>query len=265
MRTRRDVDMGVPIPKKKVCILGATGCIGFELTVHLLEVGCRVLAVVRDTDKFRRMLSAQGIYPDLEGLSVVELDLFAEKAIADPSVAQELMAWDYIFNTASKPVSWVPWSRANREWGGVVSSLTRELMEVASQDRRKPHIVAFCGTEYFAGYDANVSFFQQALPKVLNKIVAALRDNHDEAMLLLTSGYGRWSVFRCGSIQPSSGQPGDASRIGMDLHKDGSDYRLGKGKSLVVEDLASYLANAIQSGAFSDFEGEMPFLFNTSF
>ena len=159
MSTRRGVDMGVPIPKKKVCILGATGCIGFEVTVHVLQAGCGVLAVVRDTDKFRRMLSAQGI-DDLEGLSVVELDLFAEKAVADPAVAQEMMACDYIFNTASKPVSWVPWSRANREWGGVVSSLTRELVEVASQDRRKPHIVAFCGTEYFAGYDANVSFFQ---------------------------------------------------------------------------------------------------------
>ena len=255
----------MPIPEKKVCILGATGCIGFELTVHLLKVGCRVLAVVRDADKLQRMLSAQGICPDREELSVVEMDLFAEKAVAHPSVAQEMMACDYIFNTASKPVSWMPWSRANREWGGVVSSLTRELVEIASQDRRKPHVVAFCGTEYFVGYDANVSFFQRVLPKALNKMIAALRDNHDEAMLLLTSGYGRWSVLRCGSIRPSSGQPGDASRIGMDLHKDGSDYRRGKGKSLVVEDLAAYLADTIQNGAFSGFEGEMPFLFNTRF
>ena len=249
---------------KKVCILGATGSIGFEMTVHMLQAGCGVLAVVRDTDKFRRMLSAQGI-DDLERLSVVELDLFAEKAVADPSVAQEMMACDYIFNAASKPVSLVPWSRANREWGGVVSSLTRDIVEIASQDGRKPHIVAFCGTEYFAGYDGKISFVQKAMPKLINKMSAALRDNRDEAILLLTSGYGRWSVFRCGSIQPSSGQSGDASRIGMDLHKDGSDYRLGKGKSLVVEDLAAYLANAIQSGAFSGFEGEMPFLFNTRF
>ena len=103
------------------------------------------------------------------------------------------------------------------------------------------------------------------MPKLINKMSAALRDNHDEAMLLLASGYGRWSVFRCGSIRPRSGQPGDASRIGMDLHNDGSNYRLGKGKSLVVEDLAAYLADAIQSGAFSGFEEEMPFLFNTRF
>ena len=49
----------------------------------------------------------------------------------------------------------------------------------------------------------------------------------------------------------------------MDLHNDGSNYRLGKRKSLVVEDLAAYLADAIQSGAFSGFEREMPYLFNT--
>ena len=250
--------------QKKVCILGATGAIGFELSVHALEAGCEVLAVVRDTGKLRRMLTARGM-DDPGGLSVIELDLFAEKAVADPSVAQALMACDYIFNAASKPVSFAPWSRVNREWGAVVSSLTRELVEIASRDARKPHFVAFCGTEYFAGYDGNISFVQKAMPKLINKMSAALRDNHDEAMLLLTSGYERWSVFRCGSIRPSSGQSGDAGRIGMDLHKDGSDYRLGKGKSLVAEDLAAYLANAIQSGAFSGFEGEMPFLFNTRF
>ena len=248
----------------KVCVLGATGCIGLEVTVHALQAGCRVLAVVRDTDKLRRMLSARGI-DDLEKLSVVELDLFAERAVADPSVAQEMMACDYIFNAASKPVSWVPWSRANREWGGAVSALTRGIVEIASQDSRKPHMVAFCGTEYFAGYDSNISFVQKAMAKLINTMSAALRDNHDEAVLLLTSGYGRWSVFRCGSIRPSSGQPGDAGRIGMDLHKDGSNYRLGKGKSLVVEDLAAYLVSEIQSEAFSGFEGEMPFLFNTRF
>ncbi len=251
-------------PLTKVCILGATGSIGFEVTLHVLQAGCRALAVVRDTDKFRRMLSAQGM-DNPSGLSVVELDLFAEKAVADPSVAQEMMACDYIFNVASKPVSFVPWSRINREWGNVVSSLTRGIVEIASQDGRKPHIVAFCGPEYFTGYDGNISFVQKAMAKLANRMSAALRDNHDEAMLLLTSGYGRWSVFRCGSIRPSSGQSGDASRIGMDLHKDGSNYRRGKGKSLVVEDLAAYLSNAIQSGTFSGFEGEMPFLFNTRF
>ncbi len=247
-----------------VCILGATGCIGFELTFHLLQAGCRVLAVVRDTDKFQRMLNAQGI-DDLEKLSIVELDLFAENAVADPSMAQRVMACDYIFNAASKPISKVPWSRINREWGGVVSSLTREIVEIVSHDEKKPHIGAFCGPEYFAGYDGNISFIQKAMTKLINKMNAALRDNHDEAMFLLTSGYGRWSVFRCGSIRPSSGQSGDASRIGVNLHKDGSNYRLGRGKSLVVEDIAAYLANAIQSGTFSKFEGEMPFLFNTRF
>ena len=249
---------------KKVCILGATGSIGFELIVHVLQAGCGALAVVRDTDKLQRMLTARGM-DDPGGLSVIELDLFAEKAVADQTVAQEMMACDYIFNAASKPVSFAPWSRVNREWDAVVSSLTKELVEIASQDARKPHIVAFCGTEYFAGYDGNLSFVQKAMPKLINMMSAALRDNHVEAMLLLTSGYGRWSVFRCGSIRPSSGQPGDASRVGLDLHKDGSNYRLGKGKSLVVEDLAAYLANAIRSGAFSGFEGEMPFLFNTRF
>ena len=103
------------------------------------------------------------------------------------------------------------------------------------------------------------------MSKVLNRTIAALRDNHDEAVFLLSSGYDRWSVLRCGSIRPSSGEPGDASRIGADLHRDGSDYRRGKGKSLVVEDLAAYLARAVQNGDFSAFEGQMPFLFNTRF
>ena len=198
---------------RMVCILGATGSIGFEVTVHVLQAGCGALAVVRDTGKFLRMLSAQGI-DDLEGLSVVELDLFAEEAVADPSVAQEMMACDYIFNAASKPVSWAPWSRANREWGGVVSSLTREIVEIASQDRRTPHIVAFCGTEYFAGYDDNISFVQKAMPKLINNMSAALRDNHDEEFdFFWPRGTDVVSVFRCGSIRPRSGQPGDASRI----------------------------------------------------
>ena len=249
---------------KKVCILGATGCIGLELTIHMLQAGCKVLAVVRDTDKLRKMLDAQGI-DDLKKLSVIELDLFAENAVADPSVAQGVMACDYIFNVASKPISWVPWSRTNLEWGGAVSLLTKEIVEIVSHYGKKPHIVAFCGTEYFAGYDSNINFIQKAMPKLINKMNAALRDNHDEAMFLLASGYGRWSVFRCGSIRPSSGQSGDASRIRMSLHKDGSDYRLGKGKSLVVEDIAAYLIDAIQSDIFSEFEGEMPFLFNTRF
>lgn len=248
---------------QKTTVLGATGCIGLDLTVHLLGAGCEVLAVVRDTDKLRRMLRERGTDP--HGVRVIELDLFAKKAVADPSVAQELMASDYIFNTASKPVSWVPWSRGNREWGGVVSSLTRDLVEIADRDSEKPHIVAFCGTEHFAGYDANVTFVQKVAPKLVNRLSAALRDNHDEATFLLKSAYGRWTVFRCGSIRPSSGQSGDASRIGMDLHHDGSNYRLGRGKSLVVEDLAAYLADAIQSGTLSEFEAEMPFLFNTRF
>lgn len=248
----------------RVAILGATGCIGFELTVHAIHAGCRVLAVVRDPDKLQRMLSARGI-GEREELSVLDLDLFAPTAIADPSVAHEMLACDYIVNAASKPVSWAPWSRANREWGGVVSSLTRAIVEIASRDGRMPHIVAFCGTEYFAGYDDPISAVQTVMPKLVNRMSAALRDNHDEAIFLLTSGYGRWSVLRCGSIRPTSGQPGDASRIGADLHHDRSDYRRGKGKSLVVEDLAAYLANAIQRGSFSGFEREMPFLFNTRF
>ncbi len=249
---------------KTVCTLGATGTVGFETTVHMLQAGCGVLAVVRDPYKIRRMLRARAI-TSFEGLTIVELDLFAEKAIADPSVAQAMMACDYIFNTASKPVSLMPWSRTNHERGSVVSSLTGDIVKAASRGGKRPRIVAFCGTEYFAGHDDNISFVHKTATRLANKLSAALRDNHDEAMLLLTSGYERWSVLRCGSIRPSSGQTGDASRIGTDLHKDGSNYRLGKGKSLVVEDLAAYLAHAVQSGTFSRFEGEMPFLFNTRF
>ena len=176
-----------------------------------------------------------------------------------------MIGYDYIFNAASKPISWRPWSRANREWNGAVSSLTKDIIGAALQNDCKPHVVALCGPEYFAGYDDKISLLQRVMPRVVNGIVAALRDNHDEAVFLLRSGYGRWSVLRCGSIRPSSRQAGDASRIGADLHRDGSDYRRGKGKSLVVEDLAAYLARSIQRGEFSAFEGQVPFLFNTQF
>ncbi len=124
---------------------------------------------------------------------------------------------------------------------------------------------AICGTEYFAGYDNNIGFFQKAMPKILNKMIAALGDNHDETIFLLGSDYEQWSVLRCGSIRPTSGEPGKADRIGIDLHKDGSDYRKGKGKALIVEDLAAYLAQTIHRGDFSVFERQMPFLFNTQF
>ena len=257
--------MNTTTSSKRACILGATGCIGFEVTVHLLQAGCGVLAVVRNANKFRQMLTSHGLDPDLEGLSVVELDLFAEGPFANGVLAQEMMVCDYIFNTASRPISWTPWSRANREWGNVVSSLTRDVVGMAAKSARKPRIVAFCGPEYFVEYDDNVSFFQWAMPKVLNTMIAALRDNHDEAIFLLTSGYGRWTVLRCGSIQPKSGKLGDANKVGTDLHEDGSDYRLGRGKSLVIEDLAAYLAHSVQSGEFSAFEGQMPFVFNTGF
>ena len=248
----------------KVCILGATGSVGFELSVHMLKAGCEIIAVVRNTDKLRRMLTVRGM-GDLEELRVIELDLFAENMISDLTVTNEIIACDYIFNGASKPVSWMPWSRINRGWGAVVSSLTKKLVAIAQQRGLNPHIVAFCGPEYFAQYDDNISLAHKIMTTLTNKMNAALRDNHDEALLLLASEYQRWSVLRCGSIRPSSGQSGDASKIGADFHKDGSDYRRGKGKSLVVEDLAAYLANAIQSGEFSEFEGEMPFLFNTRF
>ena len=212
----------------QVCVLGATGCIGFELTVHLLQAECDVLAAVRDGSKLQRMLAAHGMGLDLGGLSVVEQDLFTE---GFPRLGAEVMACDYIFNAASKPISWVPWSRANREWGGVVSTLTRAIVRRAWRSASKPHIVAFCGPEHFPGYDDEApSPLWTAMSKVLNRTIAALRDNHDEAVFLLSSGYDRWSVLRCGSIRPSSGEPGDASRIGVDLHRDGSDYRRGKGE-----------------------------------
>lgn len=234
----------------KACVLGATGCIGFELTVHLLQADCEVLAVVRDSGKLRRMLNERGV--DHEGLSIIERDLFADR------VTEEMLACDYIFNAASKPVSFVPWSRVNRQWGGVVSALTRELVESGAE----AHIVAFCGPEYFAAYDGEIGWFRRAATSVTNRLSAALRDNHDEALWLLGSSYGRWSVLRCGSIREASGQTGDAGRIGVDLHRDGSDYRAGKGKALVVEDLAAWVAESVESGDFVEFASEMPFLFN---
>ena len=60
---------------RKVCILGATGCVGFELATHLLQAGCEVLAVVRDASKLRKMLGRR----DRKGLTIIELDLFTER------------------------------------------------------------------------------------------------------------------------------------------------------------------------------------------
>ena len=252
-------------PLKKACVLGATGCIGFELTAHLLTSGVHVVAVVRNETKFQEMISARLPNSESMRLDVIQIDLFSAGALSDSDSVEMIMNCDYIFNVASKPLSLAPWSRTNREWGGVVSQLTKQVICLAAENNTSPHVVAFCGPEYFPAYDGKISLFQKALTKVFNNLIAGLGDNHEEATFLLRSGYPRWSVLRCGSIRPQSGKTGDASRIGMSLHKDGSDYRQGKGKSLIVEDLAAYLANAVETAGFVDFEQQMPFLFNTRF
>lgn len=232
------------------CVLGATGTIGFELTVALIASGCSVVAVVRNTEKLRGMLSEREV--DHKGLAILERDLFAQ------GVTQEMIDCDYIFNAASKPVSFAPWSSVNRQWDSAVSSLTRQIVESGTG----AHVVAFCGPEYFSAHDGEVGLFQRAATSVANRLSAALRDNHDEALWLLGSGYERWSVLRCGSIREASGKAGMATSIGTSLHDDGSDYRAGKGKALVVEDFATWLAELVRSGGLVEFEREMPFVFN---
>lgn len=210
------------------------------------------------------MLTNRGIaYPNAE-LSVHSLDLFGGDEL-NGDLQQTIGNCNYIFNVASKPLSWNPFSRINREWGSAVSLLTRKLVEIASSSTVRPHIFAFCGPEYFDNYDENIGRFNKMLTKFLNSLISGLRDNHDEAMLLLASDYDKWSVMRCGSIRPGSGGFGDASKIDTDPHRDRSDYRRGRGCALVAEDLAAYIADRMHKGLISEFEGKMPFLFNTQF
>ena len=176
-------------------------------------------------------------------LTVLVADLFNEPAMANPQLAEVLGECAWVFNCASPALSWNPFSRANRSWGTPVSSLTRHLLGVASDDG--PHIVAVCGPEHFEHHDGSVSIFRKALSWTASALFPALRDNRTEVQLLLQSNHERWTVLRCGSIRPGRGESGDANRIDFDLHRDGSNYRAGKGAALMAADLGAFVAALI--------------------
>lgn len=208
----------------RICVLGATGVIGMELVAHLLQAGQAVVAVVRDEAKLARGLKARAVQPTEEALTVLVADLFTETDAINPQLPEVLKDCASVFNCASPALSWIPCSRANREWGAPVSSLTRYLLGVATENDDGPHLVAICGPEHFEEHDGSVNPFRKVFSWTANALFPALRDNHDEVQLLLKSNQERWTVLRCGSIRPGTAESGDASKVQLDHQKDGSDY-----------------------------------------
>lgn len=251
--------------KKTICILGATGSIGIELTASLLRNSENVLAVVRDEKKLQKMLELRGLASTESRLTTIESDLFSENVIQNSKLEDAIKKSDYVFNCASPKISWMPFSKINRKWGEPVASLTKNIVNLGKGSESFPHVLVFCGPEYFKEYDGTNGFLGGFLSLILKSLIGALRDNYIEISFLLNSDYKKWTVFRCGSIQGWTGVKGDASKVGIDHHKNKSDHSKGKGKSLVVEDLSAFLADLISSGKISSLNKKMPFVFNTKF
>ncbi len=251
--------------KKTICILGATGSIGIELTASLLRNSENVLAVVRNEEKLQQMLELRELASTENRLTTIEADLFSEHVIQNSTLEDAIKKSDYVFNCASPKISWMPFSKINRKWGEPVSSLTKNIVQLGKETQSFPHLLAFCGTEYFKKYDGTNGSLGGFLSLILKSLIGALRDNYIEVNFLLNSDYQKWTVLRCGSVQGWTGVKGDASKIAIDHHKNKSDYSKGKGKSLVVEDLSAFLADLISSGEISSVNKKMPFVFNTKF
>ncbi len=246
----------------KVCILGATGNIGIEVTVALLKNNEKVIAVVRNRKKLIQLLKLRNVIYKKENLTIIQSELFSK--VLENDVINAIKQCDYVFNLASPKISWVPFSKINRKWGEPVCNLTRDIIKYSEQTEVKPHIIAMCGTEYFEKLDGKKAGL---MSKILRMFIGALRDNFMEVEFLLNADYLKWTVFRCGSVREyaGTGVAGKASNIGMDLHKDYSNYKTGKGKALIAEDLGDYIADLINKNKMESLYKTMPFLFNTKF
>ncbi|WP_136468593.1 NAD(P)H-binding protein [Flagellimonas onchidii] len=246
-------------------ILGATGIIGFELTAHFLQKNENVVAIVRNQNKLHDLLKSRNISSLNNLTTITTSDLFLKNMLDDSSIKNQLLQCNYIFNCASPPLSWMPFSKANRNWRAPVSTLTKSIIALTKKTTKTPHIVAFCGTDYFKQVDGTKGPLFGLMSSVLRSFIGGLKDNRIEALFLLNSNYDNWTVLRCGSIRPNTDLEGDTTKIGVDFHKDKSDYRKGKGKALVIEDLAAFLVENIRNKKFKSFTKKMPFIYNTKF
>lgn len=207
----------------------------------------------------------RGITLTQSPLTIIEADVFSESIRQNSTIADVIKKSDYVFNCASPKISWLPFSTTNRKWGEPVSNLTKDIISLGKETQNSSHLLAFCGTEYFKEYDGTKGFMGGFLSLVLKSLIGALRDNDIEARFLLNSNYKKWTVFRCGSIRDWANEKGNSSKIGFDFHKDKSDYRKGKGKALIVEDLSAFLIDKIKSNEMNLFETKMPFVYNIEF
>ena len=262
----------------KVCVLGASGCIGMEVVASLLGRGydqdrkdIHVVGVVRNGSKLSAGMERRGLLPPAnKRLKIREGDVFAT---GEGFLEDVMKGCDVVLNCASPALSWNPFSTVNRNWGSPVSDLTCKIISVASNNAPNttqsstngPRIIAFSGPEYFDEYDPreNISSLFRCASWLSQWLYPALRDNAVEVRSLLNSGYPRWTVFRCGSTRPNEGstKTGDATKIGSDLHHDGSDYGQDRGYSLRAADLGAFVADSIVHGKHEI--KEMPFVWNT--
>lgn len=248
-----------------VCVLGATGRIGIELAANLLALGIKVNAVIRNKEKFLRMLQERKVETNAEILTIYEIDLFQESPETNQKINQSLKGCAFICNAASPKISWIPLSKVNRTWSYPVSGITKKIVNSYSDDEICPHLFVFCGPDYFTNYDKNIRLYQKITSKISRIIFPALQDNYLESLFLLDGFFNVWTVFRCGSIREGNGELGNASNVQIDFEKDGSNYRLGKGCSLQASDLGTYLAKLISSKSMGHLDKKMPYIFNTSF
>ncbi|WP_095499026.1 NAD(P)H-binding protein [Paraferrimonas haliotis] len=253
-----------------VCVLGATGTIGIALTSHLIAKGVKVNAVVKDANKLNRLLLQRNIDNTNECLTVYTMDLFAGNGELANGLAKPLDGCCAVFNCASPKLSWKPWSKINRTWQHPITSLTKTLVALGSEQVLKPHIVSFCGPDYFDGYNTNLYFYQRWFSKTSRVLFPALQDNYDEALFLSNACYPNWTVFRCGGIKPDDAKQGTislgkASNVAIDFVQDKSNYRAGKGYSLYAHDLGAYIAELMATKSMASVSQKMPYAFNLMF
>ena len=193
-----------------ICVLGATGTIGIELTAHLLKNEISVLAVVRTKSKLEKMLKERGIASDVPHLKIKEANFFTEGA-DNTELWSEILASSKIFNCATPKISYRPFSRVNRNWGTPVLYLTKRIINLAKEQGKTPHHISFIGPEKFKQVDGTSGPLGGGLSKVVRAMIKGLDDKYKEATYLLESDYKNWTILRCGEIRPGTGKEGDTS------------------------------------------------------
>ncbi|WP_196892169.1 Rossmann-fold NAD(P)-binding domain-containing protein [Aureivirga marina] len=246
------------------CVLGATGCIGIEITSHLLLHKIPVLAIVRSKLKLKNLLNERNISFKENLLKIREVDFFNNE-IKNNELWIEIISCKNIFNCASPKIAYNPFSKINRNWKTPVSDLTKKIIENTISQNKTPHLFFFIGPEKFKQVDGSSGLFWGGISKITRTLIKALHDKYVEANFIINSAYKNWTIFRCGNVRFGSGNMGLASKVEMDLYKDKSNYQKGKGKSLIAEDLGSFVVNLIVTEQNKSLKGKLPFIFNVKF